>query len=79
VDAAAASSLGWFGLKGEAILGVPTYEGVGVVFVMLCFLTERRFLKSQDLQCQKLSQRQAAHALNKSLSQIEKKRERSNQ
>jgi len=56
VDVAAAS-LGWFGLKGEAILGVRTYEGDGVVFVMLCFLTEHRFLKSQDLQCQKWSQR----------------------
>ncbi|KAG6781783.1 hypothetical protein POTOM_014698 [Populus tomentosa] len=51
VDAAAAASLGIGLVKGEAILGVRTYEGVGVVCVMLCFLTERRFLKSQDLQC----------------------------
>ncbi|KAJ6934732.1 hypothetical protein NC651_009663 [Populus alba x Populus x berolinensis] len=56
-------------VKGEAILGVRTYEGVGVVFVMLCFAN-----RAQDLQCQKLSQRQAVHALNKSPSQIEKKR-----
>ncbi|KAL9407363.1 hypothetical protein Peur_004335 [Populus x canadensis] len=79
VDVAAAG-LGWFGigLKGEAILGVWTYEGVGVVLRDALIPYRAQSFEVTGFTVSKIVSK-ADQALNKSLSQSEKKRKRSNQ
>lgn len=79
VDVAAAG-LGWFGigLKGEAILGVWTYEGVGVVLRDALIPYRAQSFEVTGFTVSKIVSK-ADQALNKSLSQSEKKRKQSNQ
>ncbi|KAB2003441.1 hypothetical protein ERO13_D11G126200v2 [Gossypium hirsutum] len=71
----AAAGIGWFaiGLKGEAVLGVWTYEGVGVVLRNALLPNRAQLFEEAGFTVSKIVSK-ADQTLNKSQKQIEKKK-----